>query len=162
MAVVAGILAALAMPSMMGMQGRNNVQAVANQVKGALQEAQRAAIRNGRSCTVSISATGVSSDNTGTNPTCITSPVTASDTSSKQVRIQVPSGSDLADPATSLTFSYKGNTTTNLTLVMASARNGGSGSRQYQTNEERCIVISSGIGIMRSGIYSGGNCTASF
>ena len=72
MAVVAGILATLVMPSMMGMMGRSFLQSTASQVKGAFQEAQRAAIRNGSTCTVNVASTGI----TGSPAGCITSPVT--------------------------------------------------------------------------------------
>ena len=141
-AVIASIGSALAIPSMMGAMGRSSLQSTASQVKGAFQEAQRAAIRNGSTCTVAVVTTGI----TGSPAGCITSPVT------------FPSGISLdssssPQSSTFVSFSYKGNpnNSADLTVVLTSNR----------TTEKRCIVIAPGIGIMRSGIY-GNSCTTAF
>ena len=140
--VVVGILASATIPSMVGLMGRNSLQSSMSQVTGAIREAQRAAMKNGQTCTVNLSSTGVSSTNTSTN-VCMTSPVTLSSGTTLETS---PSGT------TSFNFSYKGNTTANLTLIL---------SNPAKTVEQRCLVISSGIGIMRSGTYDGTNCNSS-
>jgi type II secretory pathway pseudopilin PulG len=142
--VITGILASMTIPSMVGLMGKNSLQSSMSQINGAIQEAQRSAIKNGQSCTINLSATGVSSTNTSTN-TCMTSPVSLS----SGITLSVPTGSTM--PST-LSFSYKGNTTTALTLILSSTK----------TSTQRCLVISAGIGIMRSGIYDGTNCNSSF
>ena len=150
--VIVGILASITIPSMVGLMAKNSLESSMSQVKGAIQEAQRSAIKNGQSCTINLSATGVSSTNTSTN-ICITSPVTLnSDTplSAKSV-----SGSTVTDltPLPSLIFSYKGNPNNinELVLILSSTK----------TSTQRCLAISAGIGIMRSGTYENNYCIAS-
>ena len=67
--VIVGILSSLAIPSMMSAKGKNDLRSAMGQVKGAIQEAQRSAIKNGQSCTVII------------NPTTSSASVTVSGTS---------------------------------------------------------------------------------
>ncbi len=143
--VITGILAAAVLPQMTGLMARNSLQSSMNEVTGAIREAQRSSMKNGRTCTVNLSSTGVSSTNTSTN-VCITSPVTLS---SGTTLATAPSGT------TSVSFSYKGNpsNTSDLTLIL---------SNPTKTVDQRCLVISAGIGIMRSGTYSGTTCTSSF
>ncbi len=142
--VIVGILASITIPSMVGLMAKNSLESSMSQVKGAIQEAQRSAIKNGQSCTINLSATAVSSTNTSTN-ICMTSPVSLS----SGMTLSVPTGSTM--PST-FSFSYKGNTATDLTLILSSTK----------TSTQRCLVISAGIGIMRSGTYSGTTCTSSF
>jgi Tfp pilus assembly protein FimT len=156
--VIVGILASLAIPSMMSGIGKNQLQSSMGQVKGALQEAQRSAIKNGVSCTViinpttttasvTVSGTAVSAGArsiTGSPAGCISNPVSIPDNT--QITFTTP----LA--ATSFSFSYKGNTTTDLTIALQSAK----------TSQRYCLVVSSGIGIMRTGTYSGTTCTSAF
>jgi hypothetical protein len=138
--VIVGILASLAIPSMMSGIGKNQLQSTIGQVKGAIQEAQRAAIKNGQSCTVTIDTTAKTI--TGSPAGCISSPVTLT----SDITLSIPIGSS------PFSFSYKGNTTSDLTIVLASTK----------TTFQNCLVVSSGIGIMRSGTYSGGSCNSSF
>ena len=150
-AVVAGILATLVMPSMMGMMGRSFLQSTASQVKGAFQEAQRAAIRNGSACTVNVASTGAI---TGSPAGCITSPVTLTSDTTLTAKNNTTS---LSLPS-SVLFSYKGNPGNstndfaNLTIILASTK----------TSEQRCVVIAAGIGIMRSGTYANNTCSTAF
>jgi prepilin-type N-terminal cleavage/methylation domain-containing protein len=148
--VIVGILASMAIPSMMSGMGKNQLQSSMGQVKGAIQEAQRAAIKNGQSCTVTITGTTVSGSPAG----CISSPITSNDTSGKEISLKILSSGSLVTPpsGTEIVFSYKGNTTNTITIVLASTK----------TTTQTCLAISSGIGIMRSGTYSGGNCNSSF
>jgi prepilin-type N-terminal cleavage/methylation domain-containing protein len=142
--VIVGILASMAIPSMMSGMGKNQLQSSMGQVKGAIQEAQRAAIKNGQSCTVTLT-TGTSATVTGSTG-CVSSPVTlASD-----ITLSIPTGSS------PFSFSYKGNTTSDLNIVLASTK----------TTQQYCLVVSSGIGIMRSGVYdesrTSDKCQSSF
>jgi prepilin-type N-terminal cleavage/methylation domain-containing protein len=155
--VIVGILASLAIPSMMSGMGKNDLKSAMGQVKGAIQEAQRSAIKNGQSCTVIINPTTSSASVTvsgtsvsvnaktiaGSPAGCISSTVSITDT---DTTFTTPT------TATSFSFSYKGNTTTDLTVALQSAK----------TTQKYCLVVSSGIGIMRSGTYSGTTCTSSF
>ena len=165
--VIVGILASTTIPSMVGLMAKNSLQSSMSQVTGAVREAQRAAIKNGKSCWVSIAASSISTDNTRTNPTqtanattnppniCITSPVTlSSDTtlSAKSISGSTVTDINLTSPKP-LIFSYKGNpdNTNELVLILSSTK----------TSTQRCLAISAGIGIMRSGTYENNSCIAS-
>jgi Tfp pilus assembly protein FimT len=149
-AVIAGVLSSLAIPSMMGMMGRCSLQSTADQVKEAFQEAQRAAIRNGSACTVNVASTGIMGSSAG----CITSPVTLTSDTTLTAKNNTTS---LSLPS-SVLFSYKGNPGNstndfaNLTVILASTK----------TTEQRCVVIAAGIGIMRSGTYTNNTCSTAF
>lgn len=149
--VIVGILSSLAIPSMMSGMGKNEVKSALGQVKGSIQEAQRAAIKNGQSCTVIINSTTL----TGSPAGCISSPVTLASTIT--LRAESVSGSTitaLSPLPKNLIFSYRGNpdNPSEWVLVISSAK----------TTTQSCLAIASGIGIMRSGTYSGTTCTSSF
>jgi prepilin-type N-terminal cleavage/methylation domain-containing protein len=142
--VVVGILASLAIPSMMSGMGKNQLQSSMGQVKGALQEAQRSAIKNGVSCTVNINPTAKTV--TGSPAGCISSPVSIPDNT--EITFTTPTA------ATSFSFSYKGNPSIASELIIAL--------QSAKTSQRYCLAVSSGIGIMRTGTYSGTTCTSSF
>ena len=138
-AIITGVLAALTVPSMIGMQARTDLQGTASQIKGAFQEAQRSAIRRGATCTVNVATTGI----TGSPAGCISSPVILD---TKTTLTTDPTATS------SFQFDFKGNPSQEVMVILS----------RTNTSDQRCIVVSAGIGIMRSGLYSGGNCTASF
>ena len=140
--VVVGIMAAMSFPSMAGMMARNDLKGNTQSVKSALQEAQRTAIKRGQSCTVTI-ASNLSALPVG----CISStPNLATNTTISTV--------GYGSPAT-IAFSYKGNPTmtgtvdTDRFIILSNSG----------TSDRKCIAISEGIGIMRSGNWDGANCT---
>jgi Tfp pilus assembly protein FimT len=151
-AVVAGILAALAMPSMMGMQERNKINSTANRVKGVLREAQQSAVRKGQSCTVAITSTTITGSPTG----CVSDPITTNDTTAQGVILKTVSSSAITDITSSysITFSYKGNPTGDMRTYIITANS--------NDNNARCLAISLGVGIMRTGLWSGGSCVSTF
>lgn len=140
--VIVGILSSMAIPSMMSGMGKNQLKSSIGEVKGAIQEAQRSAIKNGQSCTVTIDPTAKTV--TGSPAGCISS--TVSIPNNTEITFTTPT------TATSFVFSYKGNTTTDLNIALRSAK----------TSQQYCLAVSSGIGIMRSGTYDGTNCNSSF
>lgn len=160
-AIITGVLAALTVPSMIGMQARTDLQGTASQIKGAFQEAQRSAIRTGAACTVKVATTGI----TGSPAGCISSPVTLDTKTTLTTNVTSPNASPWE-----FQFNFKGNSdftkpSPGLTLP-ADSNDDGKGLMiilsRTNTSDQRCIIVTSGIGIMRSGLYSGGNCTASF
>ncbi|MGF1589461.1 MAG: Tfp pilus assembly protein FimT/FimU [Pleurocapsa sp.] len=136
---VVGVIAAIASPNFLGLLNRNRVNEAAQQIEGALKEAQRQALRNSKSCTISINTTIKTIANSGTNG-CLLSTRVLNDS------IQ------LNTSRTTITFSGKGNitidTTTNPTPVLVvSIPNG--------TNHQRCVVLDGFLASMRTGDYSG-------
>ncbi len=129
--VIIGILSAILAPSFLGMFSRNKVNNALAQVRGALQEAQRQAIRNSKSCTVTIDTT-----NKKVTAPCLVTGDRVFD-----------SNIGIATNETSIQFSYKGTITLSDagTVVLSNAN----------TSKKQCLVISSPLGIMRTGEYSG-------
>jgi prepilin-type N-terminal cleavage/methylation domain-containing protein len=155
--IIVGILSSLAIPSIMSGKGKSDLRSAMGQAKGAIQEAQRAAIKNGQSCTVIINPTTTSASVTvsGTSVSVNAKTITGSPAGCISSTVSITDvDTTFATPtvATSFSFSYKGNTTTDLTIALQSAK----------TAQKYCLVVSSGIGIMRSGTYSGTTCTSSF
>lgn len=135
--LVAGILIALTAPSFATWYKNKQAQDGLDQLEGALKEAQRQAIRKSQSCSVQFTA------NTGSS---ITSPTQGCLLSDRELSDQVSVATNLSGTPPTIAFSYKGNTTTSATIVISPA-DGGSG-------EKRCLVISNGLGIIRTGEYS--------
>lgn len=139
-AVITGILASLAIPSMMAMAAKNKVQGGLAQVKGALQEAQRNAIRMGKECKVAVNA--------GSNSPSITVAASVAGNSYAGCLSQTVVLNDLSllenFNGTNIRFSYKGNTNNWGTIIIHSPN----------TNTKYCLAISA-LGIMRSGVYTG-------
>jgi type II secretory pathway pseudopilin PulG len=150
--VMVGIMAAIAMPSMLGMQARSDLKDAQNQVKGALQGAQRIAIKKGQSCAIRFTTTGVTAVDSTSG--CVPNPVTLDTGMSLEWR-SGDSGSFSSSGNQDLTFSYRGNpdNANNLWFVLK---------YPSRTPEQKCIVMSAGLGIMRSGYIDGTNCTAAF
>lgn len=133
--VIVGILSAIAAPSFLSMLNKNKVNDALDQVRGALQEAQREAIRKSQSCTVTLDTT-----NNKVTSSCL---VTGDRT--------LPSGVAIAangngSPPT-ITFSFRGNTTDSRTIILYMS--------DGSTQENKCLILSNGLGIMRTGNYSG-------
>ncbi|MGV2831617.1 pilus assembly FimT family protein [Myxosarcina sp. GI1(2024)] len=134
-AIVVGVIAAIASPNLLGLLNRNRVNSALGEVEGAIKEAQRQAIRNGNTCTVNIddSSDGIQDDD-GVFGGCLLS--------NRDLDENVRLNSNV----TTVSFSHKGTTNTSAVLVVSMA-NG--------TNQQRCMVVSPGIGIMRTGDYTG-------
>ncbi len=162
--MIIGILSALAAPSFLGMVNRAKVNDAVAKVRGALQEAQREAMRKSKKCTVYIpdgaqtqiiSDCFVAADGTSTGLAGIPNglPIKKID--------KIAIVSNLSSTPKKITFSFRGNTTTGGTIVLYLA--------DFPTLNKKCVFISNGIGVMRTGNYTGStsstitdsNCTAS-
>ncbi|PSB04042.1 pilus assembly FimT family protein [Merismopedia glauca] len=140
-----GIISAIATPSILSSLERNKLDTALNYLRGSLEESQREAMRKSRSCPVTINPT-----NRTITGDCL---ITGSRTLDSGITI-------LPNSNTTITFSFKGNTTNNATIVLYMSGNANS-------QEKRCLAISEGVGILRTGIYSGStsfinesNCSA--
>jgi len=139
--LMVGILASMVAPSFQGISNRSKVNAAANQLQGALREAQRQAIRKSQDCTVTLPATNTTSPKIPpsgtTNPCLVTGTRTLND-----VTIRHNLGS--LTPANEITFDLRGGLAAGGTIVL-SIPNG--------TPQQKCIVISGSMGLIRSGNY---------
>jgi prepilin-type N-terminal cleavage/methylation domain-containing protein len=135
-AVIIGILAAIAVPSLMGILRKNQVNAALEQLHGAIKETQRQAIRQGRLCRININTT--TKEITGNPTNCLFNVRTIDE--------NVTIRTNLSGTPPNISFSHKGSTTKSGTIVVSSSA---------INNWQKCFVISLGIGITRTGNYTG-------
>ncbi|MGK7880198.1 MAG: Tfp pilus assembly protein FimT/FimU [Crocosphaera sp.] len=140
--VITGIIAAIGTPSLMAMLQGDEVKQGLHQIQLALQDAQKQAIRNSKKCTIVIEKKDgddyFSIDIKDSNDLgCLGG-----------VDKQLPKGIEVVMNGNQLqggvTFSFKGTTTEKGTFVVRPTIGNG---------QQRCLVISDGLGIMRTGIY---------
>ncbi len=132
--IIIGILAAIAAPSFLSLFSRNKVDDALNQVRGALQECQREAIRRNKSFTVVVDTT-----NNKLTGSCL---VTGDRTLPNGVAIATNLG-----PPREIQFSLRGNTTHSGKIIVSMS--------DGSSPKKGCLAISNGLGIMRTGNYSG-------
>ena len=140
--IIVGVVAAIAAPNLLGLLNRNRVNEAVRQIEGALKEAQKQAIRNGTSCSITIDT----ANNLITNPSggngCLLSTRSIDDS------IQLDSS------RTTIAFSGKGNITIDnsnaalRTPVLVASMNSG-------TDQQGCVVMENSLGAIRTGDYSG-------
>jgi prepilin-type N-terminal cleavage/methylation domain-containing protein len=133
--IIIGIIAALAAPSLIGLLSRNRVNDALWEIEAAIKEAQRQAMRQGKSCQININdVTNI----INANPTnCLLS--------DREIDDNLTIRTNLAGSPPNIIFSPKGSNTKMGTIVVSSDL----------TNHQKCFVISLGLGITRTGDYVG-------
>lgn len=135
--VIIGIMSAISVPSFLASLNRSKVNDGVAKVRGALQEAQREAIRKSRTCTVTFTTSSI------TGPCLVTGTRTLKDEVLLATNI---TGSQA-------TFSFRGNSSMTLPSGVGFGKvvvylSDGSG-------QKKCLAIANNIGIMRTGNYVG-------
>ncbi|TRU19480.1 MAG: prepilin-type N-terminal cleavage/methylation domain-containing protein [Microcystis aeruginosa Ma_MB_S_20031200_S102] len=167
---ITGILAALTLPNLLAWLNSNRVQEATDAIQSALQDAQKQAIRRGRSCTINFT------DGTGTSPTvyrqitaneagCLVATNTNAGSLSlpQEVFMVVNNFPDFPPDSGSpgVQFSFRGHVP-GLTfdpredqaiIVLYPAAN--AAAAPYPNQERKCIVIASLLGIIKQGTYTG-------
>ncbi|MEM8777737.1 MAG: type II secretion system protein [Cyanobacteria bacterium P01_G01_bin.49] len=151
-AIIAGVLAAIATPSMMGILQGQQVNKGLTQIQSTLQTAQQQAMRNSKQCQIILNTTANPPHLSSPNPGCLTSS-----------KIELPGSVAMKTNITdnNLTFSFKGTLGDPGGTIVVEPKQG--------RGEKKCLVIARGLGIMRTGIYTGDttssvsatNCTTS-
>jgi prepilin-type N-terminal cleavage/methylation domain-containing protein len=148
--IIVGIIAAIASPNFIGMYNRYRVEEGMRQIEGAIKEAQRQAIRNGKTCEITIGDLSITTD--GTNTGCLLSNRTLeSDLNTKFIKKSTSTTTNLTGATTQgITFSSKGNTDNNSqgTFIVS----------HDATNTQKCVQIEGLLGNIISGDYDGTNC----
>lgn len=139
--IIIGILAAIAIPNFGGWLTKWRVIEGFETVKSAVKEAQKQAIRRGRRCRIQIDAvartiTIKAPDPYGSYEGCLLS--------DRSLPTGVEIKTNYSTPV--ITFSPRGNTSSAGTIVVYNAQN---------NSTQKCLAISLGLGIMRSGDYTG-------
>lgn len=133
--IIVGIVGAISVPSFFAFLSRNQINNSLEHLLGGIKETQQQAMRQGIQCRVNIDT----STNTLTSDpnSCLLSIRNLDDNIT--IRTNLPGGTP------GITFSPKGTTTSAGTIVLSSDN----------TDLQRCFVISLGLGIMRTGNYTG-------
>jgi prepilin-type N-terminal cleavage/methylation domain-containing protein len=168
---ITGILAALTGPNLSAWLNRNEVQQATDAIQLALEDAQRQAIRRGKSCTINFT------NPTGTNPT-VYSQITASEagclvaTNTNASSLNLPqevfmvvNNFPLQGSSPGVQFSFRGHVpgltfvprANQAIIVLYPAAN--ATADPYPNQEKKCIVIASLLGIVKQGTYTGTSLT---
>lgn len=147
--MIVGILSAIAAPSYLAYNNKRKVNDAVVKVKGALQEVQREAIRKSRLCSVDF-ITDIT-----TNPTTykITSPCLV--TGDRTLLKGVAMANNIEG---TIKFSFRGNAAFDVTPSVGSTDTSGKiilFNSGPPISNKKCIAISQGIGIIRTGNYGG-------
>jgi prepilin-type N-terminal cleavage/methylation domain-containing protein len=154
--MIGGILAAIAAPNFMTWVDNKKINDAATKIEGALREAQSSAGRRNITCDVVITATQVSAS----NPKCLPSGTLNIQDKAPDVGI---SNSNLGIAGTG---GSTGTTVTYLSIGTANITPNSSTIVVYKPNEttsgtKKCIVVSKGIGTIKTGTYTGTLSTGS-
>ena len=149
--VVAGVLMAVTVPSLVGMMEQTRVTDSVSQIKAAIQQAQRQAVRRGRSCSITVDQVTIGgkvktrikiTDNTN-DLDCLLEQRILDESVSVTSNV---GGNPI------ISFSPKGNKTApNGDLIFTVSRTGNS-------SNQKCVLLSGQLGIVKSGIVTSGNC----
>lgn len=147
--VIIGILTAIVAPSYLAMINRYRLNNALTTLQAALQEAQREAIRKNKTCTVYIpdgnqivSDCFITADNTSTGLI----PSSLNGVPARKLG-NVALVSNLPANPKRIKFSFRGNTNSSGTIVLYLP--------DKSIPDKKCLVISLGLGIMRTRNYSG-------
>ncbi len=134
--IIIGIVAAIGTPSLLTMYNNNKVKTTATQIQGVLLDAQRQALRKGRSCQLNFGqdANGHVGTITSTEAGCLIS----SDTT-------FSSGVLLTTDLDNITFSFRGVPDNGGRIVVFMPKG---------ATEMRCLEILNGLGTVKTGIYN--------
>ena len=164
---IAGILAALTGPNLLAWLNRNEVQQATDAIQLALEDAQRQAIRRGKSCTINFT------NPTGTGPT-VYSQITATEagclvaTNTNASSLNLPEEIFMVvrnfptlGGTPGVQFSFRGHVprltfvprANQAIIVLYPAAN--ATADPYPNQERKCLVIASMLGIIKQGTYNG-------
>ncbi|MDB9413284.1 prepilin-type N-terminal cleavage/methylation domain-containing protein [Microcystis aeruginosa] len=164
---ITGILAALTGPNLLAWLNSNKVQEATDSIQSALRDAQRQAIRRGRSCTINFT------NPTGTGPTvyrqitaseadCLVATNTnAGSLSLPQEVFMVVNNFPILGSSPGVQFSFRGHVPrltfdppqNQAIIVLYSAAD--ASADPYPNQEKKCLVIASLLGIVKQGTYNG-------
>lgn len=146
--VMVGILASLSAPSVLGLIARGRLSSALNQVRGAVQEAQRTASKKSVACSLTFSSTTVTSTD-GCLPTgrrTLDQGITLSENVNlDKMFITYLGGVD--DTKTTLVV---GSSSLNSVVIVLASQN---------IRDRKCLLVTLGLGLIRSGRYVGASGT---
>ncbi len=137
--LIIGILSAIAVPSFLGFLNRGKVNNGLNVLRSTIQITQREAIKRSKTCSLNLP------DNDTSNPILNSECLSVGSRTLNDVMIKYnnPSGQKI-------NFNFRGNTSPLRTIVIYN----------NNTKYKRCVVISNGIGMVRTGVYTNNNLSS--
>ncbi|NJM75169.1 MAG: type II secretion system protein [Acaryochloridaceae cyanobacterium RU_4_10] len=144
--LLTGILAAIAAPSYVSWLENKKIDDVVTSVEGAIKEAQATSIRRSKPCTVTVTETSVSA-------VVVETPAPATPTSClpSGTRTISATGSNrniaVAVTNNTVKFTSQGTTLDTEPFIIYRSSGGNAG-------KMKCVVISSGLGMLRTGVYN--------
>lgn len=132
--ILIGILVTISVPSFLGMVNRNRIDNALVTLQGTLKESQREAIKKSKTCQVTLPEKNTA--NAILQGTCLVTGQRTLD----NVYITY-------NNTTNLKFTYQGEVSPMRTIIIYIPN----------VNYRRCLVISNGIGMMRTGVYRNSN-----
>ena len=137
-AIIIGVISAIAAPNLIGLMNATRVKEGIAQIEGAIKEGQKQAIRLGKRCQVSVDTV----NNEITAQTVEATPVNCL-LSNRELNDSL----EIATNDAVITFSSKGTPDNGTESIFVVHMPNG-------TNERRCLIVSPGLGIMRTGEYN--------
>ncbi|MGB2924561.1 MAG: type II secretion system protein [Limnothrix sp.] len=150
--IMLGVMAAIASPGMLAFVARSKVSSAHNQLQGGLQEMQREAIKRSQDCEITFPASGTTSSSQANDVLEVTSNcLVAGPLELEGVRIRHNLPDTDTDPDNTILdlFDFKGQTDTALSNDVAIVI-----TQEDSDKFQKCIAISDGVGIIRSGFYT--------
>ncbi len=133
--IIVGIIAAIASPNFIGLLSRIKINNALEELLGAIKETQRLAMRSGNNCRINIDP----------NTNILNATTNECSLNTRKIDEDITIRTNLSGSTPNISFSQKGTTTKAGTIVLSSDL----------TNTQKCFVISLGLGIMRTGNYTG-------
>lgn len=148
--VIIGLLATIAIPNLLGLYNQYQAKDALRQLESSFKEAQRQAMRRGKTCKIKLDEveingkirdriTTVDSSDPGERGKNYTGCLTRDRILSEYVDLET----NIPGRTNKITFSHKGNTVTSGTVKLSIVN----------TDLSQCLVISNGLGIIRTGDY---------
>ena len=141
--IIVGVIMAVSIPSLVGLRNNTKLRSSLEKLQGTLKEVQDQSARLSKICEVRLESNQIKINDPNQDQNCL-----LTETKFPKGVMMVSSLKDQDNAQISparMRFSFKGNTDYQGTIVLAMSD--GSGDR-------KCLVISSGLGIMRTGIYT--------
>jgi prepilin-type N-terminal cleavage/methylation domain-containing protein len=148
--VIVGVLMSLAISSFVGMYNQNQLKDALRQVEASIKEAQKQAKKKGKTCKIKLDTVTIDGKIRNrvtivknTDPGESGKDYTGCLLSDQILPESVSLVTNIPGSTNKITFSYKGNTPTSGTIKLSATN----------TSSEKCLVISNGLGIIRTGQY---------
>ena len=133
--IIIGVAAAIATPNFFALLSRFHVNSSLERLLGGIREAQQQAMRQKKLCRININTN--TNTLTGNPNNCLLN--------NRELEDNINIRTNLSGAIPNISFSSKGTTTKMGTIVLSTEG----------TALQRCFVISLGLGIMRTGKYTG-------